>query len=84
MIPISDGVSIMLAINERPIIIAQNNPNVEKNPILDCVMTKKPPMSDKADPNSAKPDAPPTIPIEVIVSCPFSCSSLNLSTTWIT
>jgi hypothetical protein len=45
--------------------MAQNRPNVEKNPILDCVITKKPPISDKAEPNNASPEAPPTIPIEV-------------------
>ena len=72
IIPISDGANIILATNDNPIIIAQNNPNVEKNPILDCVITRNPPISDNAEPKSASPEAPPTIPIDVIVSCPFS------------
>ena len=40
------GASTMLATSARPIITAQNKPNVEKNPMEDCIITKKPAISD--------------------------------------
>ena len=54
------GAIIILAINDSIIIIAQNNPKVEKNPIFDWLITMNPAKSDRAEPNSASPDAPPT------------------------
>ena len=52
------GASTMLATSARPIITAQNKPNVEKKPMEDCMITKKPAMSDRALPTSASPEAP--------------------------
>ena len=54
------GASTMLATSARPIITAQNKPNVEKKPMEDCMITKKPAMSDRALPTRASPEAPPT------------------------
>ena len=43
----------MLAISDNPIMTAQNNPKVEKKPILDWLITMNPAMSDTAEPKSA-------------------------------
>ena len=68
----------MLANNESPIIMAQNKPKVEKNPILDWLMTMNPAMSEIADPKRASPDAPPTAAIETSGAEPSSRSSRYL------
>ena len=65
----------MLAINDRPIMMAQNRPKVEKNPILDWLMTMNPAMSDTAEPNRARPEALPTAANEMWGVAPFSRSS---------
>mgnify|MGYP005685842341 FL=1 len=75
------GASTMLATSARPIITAQNKPNVEKKPMEDCMITKKPAMSDRALPTSASPEAPPTAFIEAEGFDDCSISSLNLSMT---
>ena len=75
------GASTMLATSARPIITAQNKPNVEKNPMEDCIITKKPAMSDRALPTSASPEAPPTAFIDAEGFDECSISSLNLSMT---
>ena len=75
------GASTMLATSARPIITAQNKPNVEKNPMEDCIITKKPAISDRALPTSASPEAPPTAFIDAEGFDECSISSLNLSMT---
>ena len=75
------GASTMLATSARPIITAQNKPNVEKKPMEDCMITKKPAMSDRALPTSASPEAPPTAFIEAEGFDDCSISPLNLSMT---
>ena len=65
----------MLAISDSPIMMAQNRPKVEKNPILDWLITMNPAMSDTADPNRARPEALPTAASETCGVAPFSRSS---------
>ncbi len=65
----------MLAISDSPIIVAQNSPKVEKNPILDWLMTMNPAISDTAEPKRARPEALPTAASEMWGVAPFSRSS---------
>ncbi len=74
----------MLAISDNPIMTAQNSPKVEKNPILDWLITMNPAMSDTAEPKSARPEALPTAANERCGVAPFSRSSRYLSMRWMT
>ena len=51
--------------------MAQNSPKVEKKPISDWLITRKPAMSETAEPNSARPEALPTAAREISGVDPF-------------
>ena len=82
--PIRAGATIILAINDKIIMIAQKSPKVEKKPIFDWLMTMNPAKSERADPKRASPEAPPTTATESNWDFPSSISSLYHSIRWIT
>ena len=60
MRPRAAVVSTKLANKDRAIMAAEKMPKFANKPIGESAITRKPAMSDEAEPSSAKPHAPPT------------------------
>ena len=75
MRPRAAVVNTRLASSDRAIMAAEKIPKFANSPIGESAMTRKPAMSEVAEPSRAKPHAPPTAARASLWVSPFSLPS---------